>query len=381
DPRNIAGIDLPHCPPPDVGPDGAYADAAGRLEALRHDAVLIRDGADCLYAYEQAFERSGRSHCRRTVIAVVRLRTFGEGVWPHERTFPGPKLDRMKLRHATRTQLSPIFGFYAGADAAEGLFDSLDRPPDAAGTLDGVTGRLWAVSDPARIEAVQAALADRDLFIADGHHRYITAINYRDALGDIGPDHPANYVMFVLAAASDPHLVVLPAHRLISGLKGFDLDGLLARAEGDFDFQPVELTAVDVADAGAFLRRFGRGAMALASGDRAVVARLRDPAVMDKVAADHCPAWRELDVAVLHRLLIERHLADDWADSACVRYLADGPAALSAARTAQADLVTFLQATPLSAVETVARAGEVMPPKSTYFYPKPATGMVLYPLE
>ncbi len=381
DARNIVGVDLPHCPPPDAGPDSVYADAARQLAALQADGAVIRDDDDYLYAYEQAYSRAGRDCRRRTLIAAVGLREFGDGIWPHERTFPGPKVDRMKLNQATRTQLSPIFGFYTGDDPVADMFDSLDRAPDAEGILGGVTSRLWAVSDPKAIQAVQAALAARDLFIADGHHRYTTALNYRDALGEIAPDHPANYAMFVLAAASDPHLVVLPAHRIISGLADFDLDDLVARAGEDLDFKPVELGDADVADAGAFLAGRGPHAMALAVGDRAVVATLKRPAVMDELAGDHCPAWRRLDVAVLHRLLIERHLASNWTDASSIRYLAAGPAALSAVRTGDADLTVFLQGTPLSAVETIALAGEVMPHKSTYFYPKPATGMVLYPLE
>ena len=381
DGRNVVGIDLPHCPPPAVGPDAAYAGAARLLSAAKEDGTLVRDAEDCLYAYEQTFTWADQPFRRRTIIAAVALKAFGQGVWPHETTFPGPKLDRMKLRQATRTQLSPIFGFYAGGDAAGELFASLDRSPEAAGTLAGVTGRLWAVSDPGRIDAVRAALSGQDLFIADGHHRYSTAMNYRDSLGEIAPDHPANFVMFVLAAAEDPGLLVLPAHRLIGDLAGFGLDELLERAGADFEFTPVELTAADVADAGRYLAGFGPGAMALAAGAKSVVARLRDPTVMDEVAADHCQGWRGLDVAVLHRLLIDRHLKGFGAEGASIRYLADGPAALSAARSGQAELAVFLQPTPLSAVETVARAGEVMPPKSTYFHPKPATGMVLYPLE
>jgi len=381
DGRNIVGIDLPHCPASAAGPDEAYADAARRLKGLQEDGTLTRDGKPCLYAYEQEFTWAGQGFRRRTIIAAVALKAFGDGVWPHETTLPGPKLDRLKLNQATRTQLSPIFGFYTGDDPAGTLFGSLDRGPDLEGKLAGVTNRLWRVCDARAIDAVRAALADRDLFIADGHHRYTTAINYRDTLGELPPDHPANFVMFVLAGACDPGLLVLPTHRLISGLKGFDLPGLVERAGADFDFQPVELTPADVADADACLSRFGPGAMALAAGEKTFVARLKDLAAMEQVAGDHCPAWRGLDVAVLQRLLIDRHLRPNWTESTSIGYLPDGPAALSAGRSGACDLTVLLQGTPLSAIEAVALAGEVMPPKSTYFHPKPATGMVLYPLE
>ena len=126
DGRNIVGVDLPHCPPSDAGPDSVYAAAAGQLATLQADGVLLRVDVDCLYAYEQAYSWAGRDYRRRTLIAAVGLREFGDGIWPHERTFAGPKVDRMKLTQATRTQLSPIFGFYTGDDPVGDLFDALE---------------------------------------------------------------------------------------------------------------------------------------------------------------------------------------------------------------------------------------------------------------
>jgi len=379
--RNIVAVDLPHCPPAGVGPDSAYAAAAATLRAWRADGVMARDAAPCLYAYQQAYAWAGKTYRRRTLIAAVKLEAFGEGVWPHERTFAGTRADRMKLNLATGMQLSPVFGFYEDSDAvAEAVFAAAGAP-DAAGTLDGVDSCLWAVSDPDAIAAVQAALAGRDLFIADGHHRYTSALDYRDRLGPLPPDHPANFVMFVLAAMSDPGLIVLPAHRVLRGLRDFDLDRFVASAHRVMEFTRVRLGGDDVADAGGFLRRRGRHAMAFAAGQDAYVGRLKDLAVMDRVAGDRPEAWRELDVAILHRLLIDDYLADNKTNEMFIEYLADGRAALSAVKSGQADLAVFLQATPLDAVRDIALAGDVMPHKSTYFYPKPATGMVLYPLE
>ena len=378
--RNIVGADLPHCPPADVGPDSAYAAAAATLNRWRADGVMARDEKPCLYAYQQSYAWAGKTYRRRTLIAAVKLEALGEGVWPHERTFPGALADRMKLNLATGMQLSPVFGFYEdGEGVAEAVFAAAGAP-DAAGVLDGVDSCLWAVSDADAITAARDALAGRDLFIADGHHRYTTALAYRDRLGPLRPDHPANFVMFVLAAMSDPGLIVLPAHRVLSGLRDFDLDRFAASAHHVMEFTRVRLGVDDIADADGFLRRHGEHAMAFAAGQDAYVGRLRDPAVMDRVAGDRPEAWRRLDVAILHRLLIDDYLADNKTNKMFIEYKADGRAALSAVKSEQADLAVFLQATPLDAVRDIALAGHVMPHKSTYFYPKPATGMVLYPL-
>ncbi len=384
DERNIVAVDLPHVPAKQVGPDEAYRSAARRLGQWKSEGLLRPEPAPALYAYEQTFRWGGREYVRRVMVAAVRATELGEDVIPHEHTFAGPKADRLKLTQETRMQLSPIFGFFddpSGA-AAGALWSAAGGAPDAHGQLGGVGEKLWAVTDPAVIEKVAAALARAPVFIADGHHRYTTALNYRNALGQIAPDHPANFVMFVLAAMDDPGLIILPTHRVLSGLGGFDLARRVAQTADVMDYQPVELTRDDVADADAWLRGFGPHAMALvAGGERgdAYVATPKDLGPMARLAPDECDAWRELDVSILHRMLLESCLG--IAPDAATEYVADGPEALAAARTGGADLVAFVQATPLASVKQIASVGAVMPHKSTYFYPKLATGMVLYPLE
>jgi len=381
EPRNVVAVDLPHSPPAADAPDEAYRRAAEALDAWRSEGLLRRDPRPALYAYEQSYAWAGRRHVRRAVVAAVRLRPLGEGIHPHEKTFSGPKADRLKLRRFTGMQMSPVLGFHDGpTDAAEALFAAAGEAPDAVATLGGVRERLWAVSDPAAVARAADALAGADLFIADGHHRYTTALTYRDGLGDLPADHPANFVMFVLVAADDPGLTVLPTHRVIAGMRDVDAGGFRRLTRGVLDHRAVEITPDDAADAGAFLARFGRGAMGFALGGETIVSRLTDPTAMDRVAAERVPAWRALDVAVLHRLVLDHCLADLKTNRMLIDYVADGRAALAAARAGRADLVCLLQPTPLDAVQRIARAGEVMPHKSTYFYPKAATGMVLYPL-
>ena len=182
---------------------------------------------------------------------------------------------------------------------------------------------------------------------------------------------------FSYAMVDDPGLIVLPTHRVIRGLKGFGLAALIDATRGVMEWTDAAPAEADLLDAGPWLSGFGVHAMAFAAGDRVAVGRLTDPAAMQRVAADEIPAWRELDVAILHRLVIDDVLG---AGDAAIDYLADGAAALAEARDGSADLVVLMQGTPLAAVSEIALAGCVMPHKSTYFYPKLATGMVLQPL-
>ncbi len=392
DPHNIAAVDLPHVPPKVVGPDEVYKAAADRLNDWKSSHLLRQDDRPAIYAYQQTYSWAGRTYTRRMMICRVRATELGRGVIPHEKTFAGPKADRLKLTEYTRMQLSPIFGFYndAGGTVA-GLLESATAAgePNATGELacgqrsrtGGVNERLWVISDKEVIDSVASALRDEPVFIADGHHRYTTALNYRDSLGEIAPDHPANFVMFVLAAMDDPGLIILPTHRVIRSLKGFDLEKFVADTGDVMDYEPVRLQASDVADADAFLKPFGRHAMALVGDGSAFIGRLKDISTMTDLAPGKADAWRKLDAAILHRLLIDKYLADWRTDETFIDYTADGPAALADVESGDADLVVLLQATPLSAVREIALAGAVMPHKSTYFHPKVATGMVLYGLE
>jgi uncharacterized protein (DUF1015 family) len=382
DARNIVAVDLPHVPPKEAGPPEAYAAAAERLARWQREGVLVREESPALYAYEQTFELGGVRRTRRAMIAAVRLTALGEDVLPHEHTFAGPKADRLRLSEHARTQLSPIFGIFdePAGRAAPALWSAAADPPDLTAEIDGRVERLWAVTDPEVIRTVTDALTDVQVFIADGHHRYTTALVYRDGLGDLPPDHPANFVMFVLTAADDPGLAIWPTHRLIAGLRGFDLAAFRKAGDDVFDFRDVEIAPEQAVDADAFLRPFGEHAIGLLSGDRACVATPQDLSVMAEVAPDQIDAWRQLDVSILHALLIDRCLAPWTTPETAVTYTADGPEAVAAAREGRADLACLLRATPMRAVEEIALAGAFMPHKSTYFYPKVATGMVMYPL-
>ena len=384
--RNIVGIDLPCVPPKEPGPDAVYAAAAAALLEWQADGTLIPEGAPALYIYDQTYTWAGKTYTRRALLAGVRATPLGadQDIIPHEHTFAGPKADRLKLTQASRVQLSPIFGLFSDdGGVGELLAAQTARDPDAVGMLEGVEQKLWVIADAGVIAQLAQAFAGVSAFIADGHHRYTTAMNYRDELlaaGEIDADHEANFVLFALVAGDDPGLLVLPTHRVVSGLsEAFSLEALQAAAT-EFEWLSADMPA-DLADADAFLKPFGPTAMGFVAGSRLAIARLTDVSAMTAAAGEHCQPWRELDVAILQTLIMDGRLSAWKTDTTAVDYTPDGNIARDAVVSGAAQLAALLQSTPVEAVQAVALAGDVMPHKSTYFYPKLATGIVLKPLE
>ena len=241
DGHNIVGIDLPHMPPKSKGPDEAYAASAKLLDAWLGDGTLVREPKPAIYLYHQTFEYAGKTHTRRKLIARVRLQPFSEGVvLPHEKTFGGAKEDRLALMKATKVNMSPIFGLFTDQEDKVGkaMASTAARKPEITAKLEGVTNELWIESDEGVCAAVATAMADKKIYIADGHHRYGTALLYRDWLaeqhgGSLPADHPANFVMFVLAGMEDPGCLIIPYHRALAqiDLKTI-VDALVARHRG-----------------------------------------------------------------------------------------------------------------------------------------------------
>lgn len=367
--RNIIAIDLPHLPPKSAGPAEVYQRSASRLTDWLADGTLVREPGPAMYLYHQRFEHAGRDYTRRMFIARVRLQPFSHGsILPHEQTFGGPKEDRLALMKATKCQLSPIFGLYGDPqDALGSIFSATaSKQPDATGVLNGVENHLWIVTDAAVIGNVVSAMADRKVYIADGHHRYGTALMYRDFVasgpgGSLCGDHPANYIMFVLASMDDPGCLILPYNRALADI---ELSTLLeAWSEG------TEPAATDQAD------------MQLYDGRTGTETRLRftNRDVLATLEPDECQAWRRLDYAYLHRYLIEELLAKKLGCKVQVRYVKSADAARKTARD-ERGVALLVNATPMAHLREVSEAGGLMPAKSTYFHPKLATGLTMNPL-
>lgn len=387
-PTNVIRLELNRDETGD-GSGDRYARAARLLREWLRGGVLHPDDRTALYAYHQTFQVDGATHTRRGFMARVRLEPIGGGrIYPHEQTLSGPKADRLALYHATGFNLSPIFGLYpddqgvvqAAVDAARG------QAPLIATDHLGVENTLWVVTDPEVHTVVSGLMADKSIFIADGHHRYETGLKYaleqaaKGAIHDV--DDPANFCMMMLVGMSDPGLLILPTHRLVSGFPGLTSDILAERLASEFEITQTGVGEDGCATAWDAIEEHGDqdllGFGTVADG-RWIVARLRSDDRMDALTPEHSPDWRDLGVSVLHVLVLGDRLAG-LGTPACryVHSLAEVQADVSARAS---DLVCLVPPARMSHVETIASRLETMPPKSTYFYPKLLTGLVLNPLR
>jgi uncharacterized protein (DUF1015 family) len=371
-PHNVVAIDLPEAPDP-------YERAARLLRQWRDSGVLVRDERPAIWMLEQRYEGpDGGQRTRRGFFARVRVEEYGPGrIRPHERTHPGPREDRLRLTRATGANLSPIFALYSDPDGAaiDALARATDAPPWGEVTDDeGTLHRIWRAGDEAAIASAVDALADRELLIADGHHRYETARVYAEEVGGDG-DH--RYVLMCLVAIEDPGLTVFPTHRLVRGLDDARRAELAAAIERDFTATAVERTAA-APDAGT-----GPLELGYLDADRALHLRLRDQAIADRALAGMPVPYRRLDTGVLEALLLKGALGlsdEDISHLEGLGYARDAEEARAAVDSGDYDAAFLLRPTPVDQVREVAAAGVNMPPKSTFFYPKLLTGLLFNPL-
>lgn len=386
--HNIVAVDLPVTPPKTVGPKSAYESAGRTLAQWREQNVLTAVDAPSLFAYEQVHIVNGQTCRRRGVFVNVELQVFNQpkGVFRHERTIQSGLDDRYLLMQAAESQLSPVFGVFddpAGRVTAI-LADYYDKkPPDFFGKTDhdDVEHRCWRISESNIITRVQHFFADVNVFIADGHHRYTTALNYHQA----HPDQPNSAsCLFALVAAQDPGMIVLPTHRVLTDLRDFSMAKLAELVEPDGWSLTQTGESPDQLDALAKrLTAVGRHAMGLYDPtDKSAWLLQTDKAdPLAAMAPDRPTAWRTLDVAVLHEWLIERVIRRHFGgDGVNYKYTADPGEVRSLSEATPGRLGVLVGPTPLEAVFAVSLANEVMPAKSTFFYPKLATGLVINPL-
>ncbi len=389
-PYNIIRLELNRPEPGDTESHGRYARAARFLKEWLRDGILREEDHTALYVYDQTFEVDGVKHSRRGFLARVRLEPFGQGkIYPHEQTLSGPKTDRLALYHATGFNLSPIFGLYPDAEGAvlrsieKGL---RDRTPMVATDHLGVENRLWVVDDFETHTAVRGLMAGKPVFIADGHHRYETGLKYRDErikAGDYsGDDDPSNFCLMMLVGMSDPGLLILPTHRLVSGFAGLTAEQLTSRLQPEFEVRDVGEGEAGCRAAWAEIERTGDqdilGFGTVADGHW-LVARLRSDEAMDRLAPEHSPDWRSLGVSILHVLVLDS-LLKPMGTPSC-RYVHLLREVLDDVGSHGCDLACLVPPARMEHVESIASGLETMPPKSTYFYPKLLTGLVLNPLH
>jgi uncharacterized protein (DUF1015 family) len=369
-PYNVVEIDLPQG-------DDPYAHAADVFERWQRDGILVRDDEPALWALEQDYTGpDGRRRTRHGFFARVKVEDYGPGrIRPHERTHPGPKEDRLRLTRATHANLSPIFSLYDDPQGAAwgALAPHLESDPWAEVTdEDGTTHRLWRVADANAAGAVRDALADTELLIADGHHRYETARVHHEEGG-------AGHVLMCLVALQDPGLTVFPTHRLLTELDGPRRESLRATIQRDFDI--AEIPADELEPAGDGPVRMG---YLDSHHGRPLMLTLRDPAIAAAALPDKPDPYRGLDTAVLEALVLQGALGmseDDISHLHGLDYARDTAQARRRVESGSAQAAFFMRGTPVSQVRDVAATGESMPPKSTYFFPKVLTGMVFNLLD
>jgi len=386
-PYNVVRVEYGEERADDGDRDNRYTRAAAQLAAWRGDGLLMKDADAAIYRYRQEFEWAGVWHTREALFAAVRLEEWERSVIkPHEHTLANPKADRMNLLRATRTQVSPVYALYRSRETPhERLEWDYEGTVLADVEADGQRHVLSAVYDPVGCSALTRWIERCDVYIADGHHRYETALAYRDELraraGRWDAAGPENFVLMALTYAYDPGLLVLPTHRVVH--VDVPADDALAAIARWFDVEPLDT----VADAQAALeaaREPAFVAVGLKPGARYLL-RVRDRAPVEALMPrDQPEAWKRLDVNLLqYGILAPAFGIDEAALTAggAVTYTQDADAAEASVGSGRARAAFLLRATPVDDVIAVADAGGRMPQKSTYFYPKLPTGLVMNALD
>lgn len=365
-----------------------YTRARDYLHTWLDKGVMQVEDVPALYVLYQTFTLpDGEQYTRKAFATALEITTFDQGVvLPHERTLSGPKIDRLNLTRATETYFGHIFMLYPDQEnRVNAILDQAVKDIEPAVVRElfesDVAQRFWVVTDPEVIAQVQAEMAPKtSLIIADGHHRYETAINYRDEMRAKYPDAPANagfnYRMVTLVSMSDPGLVILPTHRLMHSYDAKTSKQVIEDAKAYFDVQPVaDRAALEAAlvEATPQAPRIG-----FYDGDY-VVFILKSPAVMDKIAPDRDPVWRLLDVSILHEVLIERVMGlsqESVERKENIDYLRDVEMGYERVDNGEANFLFVMNPTRMAEVRACTAADIKMPQKSTDFYPKVISGMV-----
>lgn len=360
-PYNIIRIDFGKEIPGDNEKNNKYSRAKDYLEGWLKDGILKLDERECFYVYECEYFISGERKRLKGIMALVKVEELGKGVYPHEATHSKPKADRLNLMRACKANISPIYSLYKSKEKiTSSIIDKIkDEPLITAHDFDGAVHRLYRICDTKDINLIINELADKPIFIADGHHRYEVALQYKKEMGKSGP---WDYVMMFLANMVDEGITILPTHRMIKGIKR---EEVLYKLEPDFIIESCGLEC----DIKKKLSLEGKNTIGLylGSNENWYILRYKGTDLKDVE-----PVLRDLDVVILQELIIKRDLG-----ITDVAYEMDISESLKKVKDGEFDAVFFLNPTKVEDVERVALAGQRMPPKSTYFYPKLLTGLVI----
>jgi uncharacterized protein (DUF1015 family) len=375
-PFNMIRLDLGKTYPSDNADDNRYTRAAADFSAWQESGILLKDAEPRLYVYRQSWRDNDCSREVTGIVCLVKLEELGSGILPHEKTLSKPKADRRALLEACHANFSQVFSLYWNGDTnVKGILSetAAGAAEDEATDKDGVRHQLWSISEGDRIQTISGALTGKRLLIADGHHRYETSLNFaKDMRAGGARDEGLGYIMMYLVDMATEDLVILPTHRLVK-LAGFDPDLFLERLAPLFEIEPLDSTAAPAVDqAEVTFGVYARG--------RHLRLRAERRRLADLIEGPQAPEWKSLDTALLQETVLRPVLGIDSGDSR-LSFTQDADYAIEAVDNGQADLALFVQPTDMAQVAAAAEVGEKMPQKSTYFYPKPLTGLVLNKLD
>lgn len=380
-PHNMIRLELPK-----EGED-PYKEAGKTLNQWIDSGIVALDEKPSIIIYEEVFSAHGKDYTIKGFVCRLKLEALDAGVvLPHEETLSKAKQDRLNLMTTTGCNFSSVYSMYH--DKEKEVFPLIekfsDRTPDQEFVTkeDGITHRIWFVTNTDDIEAITSKFDNKQVYIADGHHRYTTALNYRDQLKAQGvvtdETHPANYVMMTLMNLENPGLVVFPTHRVIKNMDNLDAAKLLKDSEKYFDIEKVDVKSLE--DEIIKRGQTGKKVMAFYNEGEGWVMELKDDEIMKELLPDMSDAYRKLDVTILHTLVLERLLGIDkenLANQTNLIYTREANDAISLVDSGQGNCAFLINYTGVEEIAAVADAGEKMPQKSTYFYPKLITGHVM----
>lgn len=383
-PHNIIRLELPKG-------DDKYNKAAEILKDWLEKGILVKEDKPAIYIYEEEFTAYGERKAIKGIICRVKLEEFSKGIiLPHEFTLSKAKEDRLNLMKATNCNFSQIYSLYMdGGKNTLGKIDSLSRsePDIQLQDNDNVTHRMWIIKDEKAIADICSDFADRKLYIADGHHRYETALNYRNYLREQGlakEGDACDYQMMMLVDMEHPGLVVFPTHRLVRNLDSFNAERVIDGCKEYFDvtehsdINTIESTLMELYNQGKKAYAFYCG------GNSYKLLVLKDNNIIKKLLPNASTATQQLDVTILHTLILEKIFgidAENMAKQINLTYTKIFDEAISSVQQGNSQCAFILNPTRVSEIREVASNGEKMPQKSTYFYPKMITGLVMNQLE
>lgn len=399
DPNNIIRLILGKDFPGDDQSNNKYTRSAEFFDTWRKEEILIQETEPAIYVYAQEFTLSGKKYVRRGFISLVKLEDFQTGqIYPHEHTLAKPKEDRMNLMKACSANFSQVFTFFEDEDSkisnllhkvSEGATGTGLKPDVDCTDTSGVKNLLWVIKGSTIIEEISSQMKNRALFIADGHHRYETALFYRDLMRDkegtskSNSNIPSDYVMMMCISMKDPGLQILPTHRLARNIKDFDPKKIKKSLNEVFDISDMGKDC----STDTLIQKLGEGthkhrlAMYIGGSDKKFyILTLRDEKLLDQILTGEYIEWRSIDTGILHGVIFDRMLgiqAKNISKSESVKYIQGIEDSVASVNKGEYQIAFFLNPTKIGQIRDIAVKRHKMPPKATYFYPKLMTGMVI----